>query len=98
MSRLHNEITLKEAISKLIDTYKLKNGLYQSKIVNEWEKIVGKAIAKYTTNIFTKDKTLFLSISSAPLRQELMMHQNKMIAIINEALGEEYIKEIIVKA
>ncbi len=93
----HNEVTLKEAINKLIDTYKLRGKMNEAKLINSWEKIFGKTIAKYTSNLYIKDKKLFVKVESAPLKQEFVYHKQKMIKSINEYIGDEMISDIIIR-
>ena len=66
-------------------------------LIQNWEKLFGKTIAKYTLKIFVNKGRLFLTITSAPLRQELMYSREKLMERINEAIEKDFIKEIIVR-
>lgn len=93
-----NEQTLKEAISDLLEHYHLKNKLSEAKIIADWEKLMGKTIAKYTKHIYIKDKKLFLHVDSAPLRQELTYSKEKIMEIINKEMGEKLIEDVVILA
>ena len=58
-----------------------------------WPTLVGQGVNRYTTDRSVKDGVL--TISSAPLRNKLMLTRSTLIARINESLGHEVIKEII---
>lgn len=95
--RPNNEVTLKEALGALIEQYRLKGKLNQHRIQVAWERLMGPSISGYTTGIRLHQKKLFITISSAALRQELSYGRDKIKARLNEELGEEYIKEVVIR-
>lgn len=66
-------------------------------ISDVWEQIMGKTIAKYTEKIEIINHTLFISTTIAPLRNELLYQKDKIIQRVNEALGENLIKEVVIR-
>jgi predicted nucleic acid-binding Zn ribbon protein len=96
-SENQNQTTIKEALKAMIDYYRLKGGLNQTKIERLWEKAMGPSIAKHTTQIrLIKDK-LFIDLNSASLKQELSFGKDKIKKILNEELGGEVVKKIFIK-
>ncbi len=92
-----NQTTIKEALKAMVEYYRLKSGLNQTRIESIWEKAMGASIAKHTTQIkLVKDK-LFIDLNSASLRQELSYGKEKIINIINEELGSEVVKKVFIK-
>ena len=96
MSR-HNDFTLKEVLQKMIDQNDWKANLNQTKIQKFWIEVMGTSINQYTTEIKLRRKKLFLTITSAPLKQELSYSLEKLKKVLNDELGEEYIEEIIIR-
>ncbi|MBA3647970.1 MAG: DUF721 domain-containing protein [Chitinophagales bacterium] len=92
-----NVQSLREAIDEVLNTYQLKERINAVSLEQNWELLFGKTIARYTRKIFISDHKLFLTIESAPLREELMYSKTKMIAIINERIAENFITEIIIR-
>lgn len=92
----NNQITLKDAIEKLIDTYKLRGGLSTVSLEKNWEELVGPLIAKYTTDIKMKNEVLIVKVSSAPLKNELMMMRSQIKKKLNERITGFVIKEILI--
>jgi len=90
-----NEHTLKDAIEKLIKTYRLESGMNENKIINSWEKITGKIIAKHTEKIYFKEKKLFLKLDSPALKNELSFAREKLITLINKEVGQDVVNEIV---
>jgi len=90
-----DEQSLKDAIGSFLKTSRLSGRLANQKIIDGWEKIMGKMIAKHTKQISIYDKKLFLHLDSAPLKQELFYSREKIMQMLNEEAGEEVIKEIV---
>ncbi len=92
-----NEQPLKEVLHQMIETYRLRPKLHQTKIRALWSQVMGPGIDRYTTNIRLQERVLFISIASAPLRQELSYGKEKIRKILNEELGEAYIEEVVIR-
>jgi predicted nucleic acid-binding Zn ribbon protein len=93
--RKSNDQSLKEVIEDLLDTYKLRGKLNEVRLVESWEKIMGKMIANRTTSIYIRNKKLYVKLSSAPLREELSYGKEKIKNMLNESIGVEVITEVI---
>ena len=92
-----NDQTLKEAIGDFLKSEKMDGKLAEVNIVNQWEKIVGKLIASQTTKMSFFEHKLFLTIESAPLRQELNYQRFKIVELVNKEAGFELIKDVVVR-
>jgi predicted nucleic acid-binding Zn ribbon protein len=90
-----NEYTLKQAIAALIDQYKIEEHLNETVVINDWEKIVGKMIARHTSNMHIKKRILFVELDNAALRNELSYAKTKLILAINKSLNSEAIDDIV---
>ena len=92
-----NEQSLKQVLKDMVETYRLRSRLNQTKIQRIWEKLMGSAIAKYTTDIKIRKDKLYLTIESAPLRQELSFGKEKIVKMINQELGENFIRDVVIR-
>ena len=86
---------LKESLQALVNAYKLQGKLNEVTIVESWEKIMGKAIAIKTQEIYFRHGKLFVRIASAPLKHELVMAKTKVIDLINAQVGVRAIEEVV---
>ena len=86
---------LKEAIDQMLEKYRLRNRFDQSYVVAHWDKIMGSAIATRTKTVYIKDRTLFLQIESAPLRNELFRAKSKIIELINREMNNNLVDEVV---
>ena len=91
----HNEYSLGDAIKQMVKSYKLEDKLSETSLINNWEKVMGTVVAKRTTNLYIHNKKLFVTLSSAPLREELIMARDTVLQRLNEEAGGEVLTEII---
>jgi predicted nucleic acid-binding Zn ribbon protein len=90
-----NDQTLKEVINELLKAYKLGDKLKEVRLIDSWEKVVGKLINKHTKNLYIKKKVLFVKLDSAALRNELSYARQKIIKALNKEAKEEVIENIV---
>ena len=67
------------------------------RVTQEWDKIVGPMIARNTSDINLKDGVLTVKFRSAIVRNEISMRRTSLQKLINDAIGEDVVKSIIVK-
>ncbi len=91
----NNDRPIKSAVDELLRNYHLDEKMGQVKLVNSWEGIMGKAVAHRTTELIIRERKLFVSLSSASLRQELFQAREKILELLNEAAGAKVIDEVI---
>jgi predicted nucleic acid-binding Zn ribbon protein len=89
--------SIADAINLLLEKSHWKPKVIQVRMTQEWEAIVGKTIAKYTRSINLSGKKLTIYTDVAPLKQELLLGKEQLIANINEYFGERAVEEIIIK-
>ena len=88
-------IPLKEGLQALVRAYRLQGKLNEVTVVSSWERVMGKAVALKTKEVFVKQGRLFVRLTSAPLKHELLMAKSRVAEMINAEVGEEVVKEVI---
>ncbi len=88
------EYSLKDTIKAFLRENNLEEKILQVKLKASWEKLVGKTISDHTTNLYLKNRKLFVSFDSAVIKDELSYAKSKMIQTLNQELGEDVIDEI----
>ena len=68
-----NDVTLGEALQQMLQEFRLKPRLDETRIKMMWEKVMGKTVATYTSDIQLRKNVLYITILSAPLKQELLI-------------------------
>lgn len=61
-----------------------------------WPEIVGPAVNRMTTRRYVEGGVLHVYISSASLKSELSFLTAKLLQRINESIGKEVIKSIVI--
>jgi predicted nucleic acid-binding Zn ribbon protein len=91
------EYSLAQALQQFLKKSRLKGDIQSLQIEELWEEMMGKTIARYTDSIQIVNQTLFISTTVAPLRNELVYQKEKIIQRVNEALGDQVIREVVIR-
>lgn len=95
--RSMGEFSFQDAMDKFIKSSRLKNGIQAVRIEELWGELMGKTISKYTEKIQIIGTTLYITTSVAPLKNELLYQKVQIVDRINEALGADTVKEVVIK-
>jgi len=90
-------MSLSDVLKEFVSTNKLQEGLDRVEIKDAWKNLMGNGVNSYTTSVQLKRDTLYVQLSSSVLREELSYGKEKIIAMLNEALGKELIKSLVLK-
>lgn len=86
-----------EALREFIKENRLQKGMDQVNARETWVKLMGNGVNNYTTSVDLRNGTLFVSLSSSVLREELSMGKSKIVAMLNEELGKDLIKKLVLR-
>ena len=89
-----NEILLKDALAAFLKDNNLESKLQETRVINAWEEVVGKLIARHTDQMQIKDRVLYIKVDSAALREELSYQRSKLVKSMNKAADVEAIDDI----
>ncbi|MGB3152752.1 MAG: DUF721 domain-containing protein, partial [Maribacter sp.] len=95
--RENDKLNMKDAISAFIQANKLQKGIDKVDAREAWKVLMGNGVDNYTTGIELQNETLFVSLSSSVLREELSLGKSKIIKMLNEELGKDLIKKIVLR-
>lgn len=93
--RNSNEENINDVWLKLIKSYGLARNYEEYQITQAYHKLMGKAISKYTDDLFYKEHRLYVRLTNAVIREELSMGKTKFIEMINKELGEELVLDVV---
>jgi len=97
IKRKKENIPLSEALQDFITVNKLQGGIDKVNVKEAWANLMGNGVNNYTTAIELRGSTLFVSLSSSVLREELSYGKSKIITMLNEELGKEVIKKVVLR-
>ena len=93
--RLTNEGSIGDVLKQFIEKNKLQGGMDKIDVEEAWKSLMGNGVNSYTKEVVLKGTTLYVSLTSAVLREELSYGKQKIIIMINEEIGKEVIKDVI---
>lgn len=98
MAKRNNEnLNMADALKEFVETNKLEHGLNKVAIADAWKDLMGNGVNNYTTAIQLQRDTLYIQLSSSVLREELSYGKEKIIKMLNENLGKEVVKKIVLR-
>lgn len=97
MARRNEHISIGDALKAFVEQNKLEKGLDKHQVEDAWTSLMGPGINNYTTKVILKNDTLYVSLSSSVLREELSYGKEKIVNMINEELGKEVVKTLILR-
>lgn len=89
------ESILKDVLAEFTNSGKVKSGYKQLRLQKFWEKEMGPTINKYTSKLYVRKDTLYVTISSSPLKQELDLGKEKLLDLLAKEFGEAYIISLV---
>ncbi len=95
--RRDNNLNMGEALQEFIQANKLEKGIDKVDAQTAWERLMGNGVNNYTTAIELRNDTLFVALSSSVLREELSLGKSKIITMLNEELGKDLIKKLVLR-
>lgn len=90
-----NALPIGDLIQRYLREQGLESPLNEYRLIQSWETVLGKAIMSYTKNLYIRNQTLYVHLSSPALRQDLQMSRQQLVQRLNEAVGSQVIAEII---
>ncbi len=88
-------------IDELVDQVLEGMGLYQKfkehEVCTVWPEVVGQMIASRTKGLEVVDGKLFVTFTSAVVKHEILLVKEGLVRALNDRVGREVIREIIIK-
>lgn len=95
--RTNENLSIADALKEFVSKNKLEKGLDKVNVAEAWAKLMGNGVNKYTKAVQLERETLYIQLSSSVLREELSYGKQKIIDMLNEELGKEIIKKLILR-
>lgn len=94
---MEKEQSLKEVLRMMVSEMKWDHKLSETRIKEFWTKKMGTTINQYTKELKLRGGKLFITLESSPVKQELSYEREKLRKTLNQLLGDEVIKDIIIR-
>lgn len=93
--RKKDSLSIGDAIEHWMDLLRVRGKYKETFIIQNWEKIMGTPIAKRTTNLYIRNKKLYIHLSSAPLKNELNQSKHKVVELLNKAAEDKVLDDVV---
>ena len=90
----NNTLSLAEAIREYLKESRLDKTLKERELVQSWETLLGRSVARATTKIYLHEGTLHVHLNSSVVKNELFMLQDEILKKLNDAAGEQLVNRI----
>ena len=94
---LENQHSLKDVLREMVDTMKWKEKLNETSIRQIWSEKMGTTINQYTREMNLRKGKLFITITSASLKNELSYDREKIREMMNRELGGDFVTDVIIR-
>lgn len=95
--RRRNSETLDKVLQQVLKDNSLDGKLTEVRLINNWADIVGPQLAAQTEKLYIRNRILYLHVKSAIVRNELMLMRASLIKKLNESVGIDTIKNIVLR-
>ena len=96
MAKRQNECqSIKDLMKTVIKENNLTKGMQKMDVREAWEKLMGNGVMSYTDTVQLQNTTLVVKLKSSVLREELSYGKEKIVTMINEELGQELVKKLL---
>ena len=72
----------------------LETPLLQKRLIDSWPEIAGEMVAGYTQNLYIRNQTLYVHLTSPALRADLSMMRGLLVKKLNQHVGSQVIADI----
>ncbi|MEM6812986.1 MAG: DUF721 domain-containing protein [Bacteroidota bacterium] len=79
--------SFRNAFENFLREENLEHTYKQKQLIANWGEVMGKTIASRTINLFISNKVLFIKLSSAPLKNEMLHAKPQILALVEKELG-----------
>ena len=85
---------IRELILRNLRSQGLETPLLQKRLVDAWPTVMGDMVAGYTQEVYIRNQTLWVHLTSPALRADLSMMKQDIVKKLNAAVGSQVIVDI----
>jgi len=79
------------------DNPEIYHKMMEARVQRLWGELFGPTIAQYTTNLYVKNRTLYVSMSSSVARNEMVSMRKRLVTTLNKHAGADVIDEVVIR-
>lgn len=75
----------------------MESGLAEYRLTKAWKELLGITVHKTTKSLSIRNRTLYVTLHSSVVRNELGMMKDILIPKLNEAAGMDVIDDLVLR-
>jgi predicted nucleic acid-binding Zn ribbon protein len=84
-----------DAIRNMLNSYQLTTRFDEAMLIDSWERIAGRPIARRTKKLYIRNKVLFVEFDSPTMRHDFSLYRNQVLELFRKEFGPGIITEIV---
>ncbi len=90
-------VSLGEALTEWLRLSGHGARLKDSRAEVAWREVMGEAVSRKTRFLRVRDGVMTIELDSGPMKEEFLMARSRIMVLMNEHLGPEAIREVIIR-
>src|SRR5690554_4710001 len=95
--RNNDSFSISDVLKEFIEKNKLEAGMNAVDAKQAWINLMGNGVNSYTKEVILKNNVLYVWLTSSVLREELLYGKQKIIKMINEELGKDVVRDVVLR-
>ena len=95
--RKNDNLNMGEALQEFITENRLQRGMDRVDVRKAWTDLLGNGVNTYTSAVELRGDTLYVSLTSSVLREELSLGKSKIVTMLNEAVGKDLVRKLVLR-
>ena len=88
---------IEELVKLVLKEQGLDVKLKELELIKAWENVIGTNVANATTDLYIKNRKLFVHVRSSIVRNELMLIKTGLILALNKEVEGKIIDDIVIR-
>jgi predicted nucleic acid-binding Zn ribbon protein len=84
-----------EAIRSMLNSYQLTTKYDEATLIDSWERVAGRPIARRTKKLYIRNKVLFVEFDSPTMRHDFSLYRVQVLDMFKKEFGPGVITEIV---
>jgi Protein of unknown function (DUF721). len=79
------------------DNPELYHQMLEARVERLWCELFGTSVAKATSNVYIKNRVLYVSMTSSVVRSEMLVIRKRIVETLNNHAGSDVIDEVVIR-
>lgn len=95
--RKSNTQRIGDVIFECLRELNIERKLKEVHLVSQWEEMMGRTVASRTSQIYIRNRILYIHVTSSVLKSELLMMRQEILEKLTERTGERLVEQLVIR-